>query len=176
MRKSTVFKGIGIAREERAMLDRIASYLGSATMAEAIRDLLQVWPKNKELTEPPAIGRDGMMSTTISLSMSDMNRLNKMSAQYGMPSGKIIRALIRSYYAEHEPEIADITEVMADAILSEPTATQMPLPEPVEDDDKSSEAIETLKDDGQFRWMLLGVLGQISDRLYALNESRSERP
>ncbi len=143
-------------------------------MTEAICDLLQVWPKNKELAEPPAVGRAGMMSTTISLSMPDMNRLNKLCAEYGMRGGRLIRALIRAYYAEHEQEIEAVTETPTEikADPAEPTATQMPLPEPVEDDDKTAEIIATLKDDGQFRWMLLGVLGQIADGLALINEGR----
>ena len=181
MKKSTVFKGIGIAREERAMLDRIALYLGSATMTEAICDLLQIWPKNKELAEPPAAGRAGMMSTTISLSMSDMNRLNKLSAQYGMRSGRIIRALIRSYYTEHEQEIKAIVEASSDETPveppaeAEPTATQMPLPEPEQTQvsDKTVEAVEMLKDDGNFRLMLLSALGAIADALIESSERRA---
>ena len=177
MKKSTVFKGIGIAREERAMLDEIALYLGSATMTEAICDLLQIWPKNKELAEPPAAGRAGMMSTTISLSMSDMNRLNKLSAQYGMRSGRIIRALIRSYYTEHEQEIKAIVEASSDEppVETEPTATQIPLPEPEQTQvsDKTVEAVEMLKDDGNFRLMLLSALGAIADALIESSERRA---
>ena len=180
MKKSTVFKGISIAREERAMLNGIASYSGSATMTEVVCNLLQTWPKNKKLTEPPTINRDDMMSTTVSLSMPDMNRLNKLCAEYGMRGGKLIRAVVRSYYTEHEQEITAMTGIPAESeseieIPAEPTATQMPLPEPLSEAEAIAARIEAerMHNPVEFRGDLLKVLGRIADGLDALNKSRS---
>lgn len=175
---NAIDKGFSMTREERVMVDRISLLLGNKTMSETIRGLLKSWPKNGTLTEPPAITHKNMMTTSVSVTKSDLNQLNKLSAQYGMRSGRIIRALVHSYYAEHEQEIAAMAEAPAEAEAeaeAEPTATQMPLPEPeqTQASGKTVEAVEMLKDDGSFRLMLLSALGAIADALIESSERRT---
>jgi hypothetical protein len=162
-------KGVGISAEEARMLDVIAVATGTRYRSRALTHLVTEAAADMKKAEAPAELMTDAGAKEIGvhfyLTKLESNKLSELCAFYRAGEKDVIRHLIHAYY-----EAMPVIESPAEA---EPTATQMPLPEPVEDDDKSSEAIETLKDDGQFRWMLLGVLGQISDRLYALNESRS---
>lgn len=163
-----VDKGLGLSPEEDRMLAAIAKSAGEVYRTRMIATLINQAAADAKKTEAPAElladGETKSIGIHYCVTRDEMNKLSDLCAFYRAGEKDVVRHLIRAYY-----EAMPVTESPAE---SEPTATQMPLPEPVEDDDKTAEIIATLKDDGQFRWMLLGVLGQIGDALNALNESR----
>ena len=181
MRKATVNKNFGVTDEERAMLVEITARLGYKSMADALRDMMKNWPKTGEFgDELEPLEKANRTTLSTNLTIPEMNRLNKLSAQYGVPSGRIIRHLIRARYeslpsADETPTAEIPAEAPAEEIPAEPTATQMPLPEPLSEAEAIAARIEAerMHDAGEFRAGLLKVLGRIADGLDALNESRS---
>ena len=177
---TTVRKNFGITGEEHAMLGEITARFGYKNMTDAVRDMMKNWPKTGEFgDELELLDKVNAKSLSTNLTIPEMNRLNKLSAQYGVPSGRIIRHLIRARYeslpsADETPTVEIPAETPAEEIPVEPTATQMPLPEPLSEAEAIAARIEAerMHDDGEFRADLLKVLGRIADGLDALNESR----
>ena len=177
MRKATVNKNFGVTDEERAMLVETTARLGYKSMADALRDMMKNWPKTGELgDELEPLEKANRTTLSTNLTIPEMNRLNKLSAQYGVPSGRIIRHLIRARYeslpsADETPTAEVQAETPAEA---EPTATQMPLPEPLSEAEAIAMRIEAerMHNPVEFRAALLKVLGRIADALDALNENR----
>ena len=160
-----VAKGLGLSPEEDRMLAAIAKSAGEEYRTRMIATLINQAAADMKKTDAPAeLLEDGEIKTVgihYYVTRDEMNKLSDLCAYFRAGEKDVVRHLIRAYYDALPAE-------------AEPTATQMPLPEPLSEAEAIAARIEAerMHDDGEFRGDLLKVLGRIADGLDALNESR----
>ena len=160
-----VAKGLGLSPEEDRMLAAIAKSAGEEYRTRMIATLInQAAADTKKAEAPAELLEDGEIKTVgihYYVTRDEMNKLSDLCAYFRAGEKNVVRHLIRAYYDALPAE-------------AEPTATQMPLPEPLSEAEAIAARIEAerMHNDGEFRGALLKVLGRIADGLDALNESR----
>ena len=162
-----VAKGLGLSPEEDRMLAAIAKSAGEEYRTRMIATLInQAAADTKKAEAPAELLADGKIKTVgihYYVTRDEMNKLSDLCAYFRAGEKDVVRHLIRAYY-----------DALPAEMPAEPTATQMPLPEPLSEAEAIAARIEAerMHDAGEFRAALLKVLGRIADGLDALNESR----
>ena len=162
-----VAKGLGLSPEEDRMLAAIAKSAGEEYRTRMIATLInQAAADTKKAEAPAELLADGEIKTVgihYYVTRDEMNKLSDLCAYFRAGEKDVVRHLIRAYY-----------DALPAEMPAEPTATQMPLPEPLSEAEAIAARIEAerMHDAGEFRAVLLKVLGRIADGLDALNESR----
>lgn len=143
-------KGVGISVEEDRMLAAVARSAGTRSRSRTITYLINAAANGIKVGEAPAelLGDESPKNIGVHyyVTRGESNKLSELCAYFGVGEKDVIRHLIRAYYAE---------------LPTEPTAKQIPLPEPVAEDPRA-----------EFEAELLAALKDIARQLKMLNNVR----